>query len=58
MNTFTVVSAGNIVGDYEAETADEALQAMVEDAGYSSLDELCAAGASKPEEFEVFEANA
>lgn len=53
MTAFIITSQGNVVGEYQAYSEDEAIQAMVEDAGYSTLEELCDAGAAKHEDFEV-----
>jgi hypothetical protein len=55
MSTFQITSSGNLIGEYEADTKEEALQAMIEDAGYESMENLCDAGASDPEDFEIYE---
>ena len=39
--TITVKSSGVILGDYDGTTADEAVEAMARDAGYSSYRAMC-----------------
>ncbi len=39
--TIAVQSSGVVLGAYEAETADDAVDAMARDAGYSSYRDMC-----------------
>ena len=52
---YQITSCGNLVGEYEGDTKQDAIQAFIEDAGYESLVELCEAGATRPEDIEVHE---
>ena len=51
---YIIRSYGNLVGEYEASCSEDALQAMAKDKGYSTLDDLCSATCSDPDDFEVF----
>jgi hypothetical protein len=51
---YKIASCGNFVGEYEASCSEDALHAMAKDKGYSTLDDLCSASCSDPEDFEVF----
>jgi len=57
MTTYIVTSRGNVVGEYEGETPQEALKKMAEDAGYGSIEELCNSSSSREEDFQVFESD-
>lgn len=39
--SITVQSSGVTLGDYAGETADDAVEAMARDAGYSSYRDMC-----------------
>lgn len=55
MAKYQITSAGNEVGEYEGETAEDAIQGMIEDAGYESISEMCSAGCTRPEDIDAFE---
>ena len=55
MSAFIITSRGNVVGEYEADSPEDTLQAVAKDAGYYSLDDLCSASCSAHKDFEVFE---
>jgi hypothetical protein len=39
--SIAVKSSGVVLGDYEGETADDAVEAMARDAGYDSYRDMC-----------------
>ena len=51
---YRITSYGILVGEYKASCEIDALQEMVKDKGYSTLDDLCSATDSDPEDFQVF----
>lgn len=55
MSKYDIASDGNFVGTYEGETVREAIQAMIMDSGYESMDGMCDAGATQPGDIEAFE---
>lgn len=49
--SITVQSSGVTLGDYAGETADDAVEAMARDAGYSSYRDMC--GIADPEDLDA-----